>query len=138
MVPGAELLRAHVLRIEAGAFGPLAVARKEGLAVNAVPGAVVDFGIDFFCGIPKRAQEGIPVTEVLLPVDFVHLVGSLPVEAQDLLSVVGDAGQVRSRDAYLGIVFHEPAHIGPLLRTGKGEQPGEQKQSGVFSHVGQF
>jgi len=98
IAPGVELLRGHVRGVEAGAFGPGAVSGQEGLPVDAVPGTVVDAGIEFFGRVRQGAEEGLSVSEILLPIDLVHLVGGFAIQFQDFFSVVGDSRQVRGRE----------------------------------------
>ena len=126
ILPGLEFRRGHVRGIETGPVRPAAVARKEGLPVDPVPGAVVDRGVQSLPGIRQGAQEGLPVAEILLPIDFVHLVGGHPVQPQDLLPVVGDPRQVRSGDGHLGIILHKPVRIGAVPGTGNRRQSEEQ------------
>ena len=129
ILPRKEFLPAHVGRIEAGPGRAAAISRKEGLPVEAVPGTVVDLGIFPLGRICQGLQEGVPIREVLLPVDFVHLIGGHPVKPQDFFTVVGDARQVRGGDGHLGVLVHKPAHIHPVPGTGNGDQGKKQKHS---------
>ena len=117
IVPSEEFRRGHVRGIETCSVGFAAKTGKERLTVDAVPRAVVDSGVKLFGRIRKRSEEGFPVTEILLPVDLVHLVCSHTVQSQDFFSVVGDARKVRGRNGHLGIILHEPANVCPVLRT---------------------
>ena len=132
---GLELRRGHVGRIETGPGGLGTIPFHERLAVDAVPGAVVDLGIELGGRIGKGAQEGLLVAEILLPVDLVHFVRGETVQVQDFLAIVSDAREVRSGNLHHGVVLHEPVRLGPVRFTGDGHE-GKERQGGCeFSHI---
>ena len=134
IVIGGELLRGHVGRIEAGAGRFRAVTLDEGLSVDAVPGAVVDFSVQFGCGILQGGEQGFLVPEILLPIDLVHLVGCKTVQVQDFLAIVRDSREVRSGNRHLCIVLRKTGGLGPLRTAGNRHQSQDQPCDCQFFH----
>ena len=130
-----ELLRGHIGRIEAGAGGLGAKPFHERLAVDAVPGAVVDFGIQLGGGVGDGAEEGVLFPVILFPVDLVHFVGGEAVQVQDLLAIVGDAREVRGGNLHHGVILHQPVRLGPVGVTGDGQEGKERHGGCKFSHI---
>ena len=130
-----ELRRGHVGRIETGAGGLGRHPFHEGLAVDAVPGAVVDFGIKLGGGVGNGAEQRLLVPVILFPVDLVHLVSGEAVQVQDFLAIVGDAREVRSGNLHHGVILHQPVRLGPVGFTGDGHEGKERHGGCKFSHI---
>ena len=133
-----EFLRSHVGRIETGTGGLDAIPLYERLSVDAVPGAVVDLGVQLRGRIGKGGEQGLLVPEILLPVDIVHLVRGKAVQVQNLLSVVGDARKVRSGNRHHGIVLHQAGGLGPGLVARSGQDGEKNPCSCQFFHINLF
>ena len=69
-----RLRRCHIGRIKAGAGRRGAKPFQERFAVDAVPGAIVDFGIKLGGGVGNGAEQRLLVPVILFPVDLVHFV----------------------------------------------------------------
>ena len=135
VAPDFELLGDHIGRVEAGSCGPAAVSGEECLSVDPVPGTVVDPGIQFLGRVVQGCQEGFPVSEVLLPVYLVHLVGGLAVKFQHFLTVVGDTGKVGSRYGHLCIILNETPYVCAFLCAGNGKEGEDHKCACQSFHI---
>jgi hypothetical protein len=95
-----ELLLGHVGGVELGTGWPLTYSGHERpVAVEPVPGPVVDQDVAAEVGVGDRGQQRVPEGVDLLPVDCVHHPGGIDQERQHPALLVGQRGEVgRERD----------------------------------------
>ena len=110
-----EFFRAHICGVETGAGGLVPISAHERLAVYAVPGAIIDFGIFPLRKVGNGLEKILFMSVVLLPVNLVNFISGKTVELQYFLSVVGDSAQVGSGNRNLGIIIHQGGYVALLL-----------------------